>query len=86
MLPNWPYSEQKDGWEWKFSYFDDLLLIETTKVGILVDLAKISSRNAAKALHFDDRGVIAIGKLADIVLLDNTLHVVATYKEGKKVR
>ena len=52
----------------------------------LIDLAKISSRNAAKALHFDDRGVIAVGKLADIVLLDNTLHVVATYKEGKKVR
>jgi N-acetylglucosamine-6-phosphate deacetylase len=52
----------------------------------LIDLAKISSRNAAKALHFDDRGVIAVGNLADIVLLDNTLHVVATYKEGKKVK
>ena len=51
----------------------------------LCDLAKISSRNAAKALHFSDRGVIEVGKLADLVLLDNDLNVKATYKLGKKV-
>ena len=49
------------------------------------DLAKISSRNAAKSLHFDDRGTIAVGKLADLVLLDKDLNVKATYKLGKKV-
>ena len=51
----------------------------------LCDLAKISSKNAAKSLHFDDRGVIKEGRLADLVLLDNDLNVKATYKLGKKV-
>ena len=51
----------------------------------LIDLAKISSRNAAKSLHFDDRGIIKEGKLADLVLLDKDLNVKATYKLGKKV-
>ena len=51
----------------------------------LCDLAKISSRNPAKALHFKDRGIIEVGKLADIVLLDNGLNAKATYKLGKKV-
>ena len=51
----------------------------------LIDLAKISSKNAAKSLHFDDRGVISVGKLADIVLLDSSLHVKATFKFGERV-
>ena len=52
----------------------------------LCDLAKISSRNAAKAVHLiENRGLIEEGKLADIVLLDNDLNVKATYKMGVKV-
>ena len=51
----------------------------------LIDLAKISSRNAAKSLRFLDRGAISEGKKADIVLLDKDLFVKATYKEGQKV-
>ena len=51
----------------------------------LVDLAKISSRNAARSLHFYDRGEIKVGYLADFVLLDNSLNVKATFKLGKKV-
>ena len=51
----------------------------------LIDLAKISSRNAAKSMNFSDRGVISVGKLADIVLLDETLHVKATFKLGERV-
>lgn len=51
----------------------------------LIDLAKISSRNAARSLHLSDRGAIAVNKLADIVLLDDDLNVKATYKLGKKV-
>lgn len=51
----------------------------------LFDLAKISSTNAAISLHLYDRGEIAIGKLADIVLLNNDLVVKKVYKLGKKV-
>lgn len=51
----------------------------------LIDLVKISSRNAAKSLHLNDRGEIAVNKLADFVLLDESLHVKATYKLGEKV-
>lgn len=51
----------------------------------LVDLAKISSKNAAKSLHFDDRGEIKVGNLADFVLLDNELNLMATFKLGEKV-
>lgn len=51
----------------------------------LCDLAKISSKNAAKSLKFLDRGEIKVGNLADIVLLDKDLKVKATYKLGEKV-
>ena len=51
----------------------------------LCDLAKISSKNAAKSLKFLDRGEIKEGKLADIVLLDKDLNLKATYKLGEKV-
>ena len=51
----------------------------------LCDLAKISSKNAAKSLKFLDRGEIKVGYKADIVLLDQNLKVKATYKEGQKV-
>ena len=51
----------------------------------LIDLAKITSRNAAKSLHLSDRGELAVNKLADFVLLDESLHVKATYKLGEKV-
>ena len=51
----------------------------------LCDLAKITSRNAAKSIGFKDRGVIKEGNLADLVLVDKDLNVKATYKLGKKV-
>ena len=51
----------------------------------LIALAKITSRNAAKAMHFVDRGSIKVGKLADIVLLDENLTLKETYKLGKRV-
>ena len=51
----------------------------------LVELAKISSYNAAKSIGFTDRGEIIEGKLADIVLLDNELNVCEVYKLGKRV-
>lgn len=51
----------------------------------LIDLAKISSYNASKSLHLTDRGELKVNNLADFVLLDESLHVKATYKLGKKV-
>jgi N-acetylglucosamine-6-phosphate deacetylase len=51
----------------------------------LIDLMKVSSYNAARSLHLNDRGLIAPDMLADIVLLDETLHVTDVYKLGKKV-
>lgn len=52
----------------------------------LCELAKISSYNAAKSLHLNDRGEIAVGKLADFVLLDEKLNVKQVYKLGEHVK
>ncbi len=51
-----------------------------------VSLAKMTSKNAAESLHFNDRGELAKGKLADIVLLDKDLKVKEVYKLGKRVK
>ena len=51
-----------------------------------VDLAKMTSKNAARCLHMDDRGSLEEGKLADIVLLDSALRVKEVYKLGEKVK
>lgn len=51
----------------------------------LIDLAKISSTNAARSIKLNDRGELKKGKLADIVLLSDDLHVKSVYKEGVKV-
>lgn len=52
----------------------------------LSELSKISSYNAAKSLHLNDRGEIKINNLADLVILDKNLNVLEVYKLGKKVR
>ena len=51
----------------------------------LVELAKISSRNAARSLHLNDRGEIKEGLRADLVLLDKDLFVKNVFQLGKKV-
>lgn len=51
----------------------------------LNELAKITSYNAAKSIHLDGVGEIKVGNYADLVMLDNELKVIATYKQGKKV-
>lgn len=51
----------------------------------LVDLAKVSSYNQAKSLHLTDRGALEVGKLADIVLVNENFDVLNVYKLGKEV-
>lgn len=51
----------------------------------LVELARISSYNQAKSLHLDDRGVLEVGKLADIVLVNDNFDILNVYKLGKEV-
>ena len=51
----------------------------------LVELVKISSHNQAKSLGLNDRGTLEVGKLADIVMLNDDLHVQEVYKLGEKV-
>lgn len=52
----------------------------------LCELARISSYNAAKSLHLNDRGEIKVGNLADFVILDKNLNLLEVYKEGSKVK
>ncbi|MDF2940042.1 MAG: N-acetylglucosamine-6-phosphate deacetylase [Gammaproteobacteria bacterium] len=50
------------------------------------DIIKMVSSNPAKALHiFDQKGSIAIGKVADLVVLNEEYQVVATLRQGKLV-
>ena len=51
----------------------------------LKDLAKISSYNQARSLHLNDRGSLEVGKIADIVLLDEGFNVLNVYKLGQEV-
>lgn len=51
-----------------------------------VCLAKMTSSNAARSIGFTDRGEIKEGKLADLVLLDDSLTVKEVYKLGKRVK
>lgn len=51
----------------------------------LVELAKVSSYNQAKSLHLTDRGALEVGKLADIVLVNDNFDVLNVYKLGKEV-
>ena len=51
----------------------------------LIELAKVSSYNQAKSLHLNDRGALEVGKLADIVLINENFDVLNVYKLGKEV-
>jgi len=51
----------------------------------LIELAKVSSTNAAKSIGLEKIGEIKVGNYADFVVLDDKLEVVNTFKNGKKV-
>lgn len=54
-----------------------------TKPEGLVALAKMSSLTPAKVMGLTDRGEIAVGKIADIVILDKDLELVQVITEKK---
>ncbi|WP_199785488.1 MULTISPECIES: amidohydrolase family protein [Mesoplasma] len=49
----------------------------------ITDLAKMASTNIAKQMKLSDTGPIEVGKLADIVILDNEPKVLLTIGKGK---
>lgn len=53
----------------------------------LAGAARLASANPARALGLSDRGEIAIGKLADLVIADDTGvgHIRATFRNGRKI-
>lgn len=54
------------------------------KVGLpLCDALRMATRNPAEVIKISDIGQIKVGAKADFVLLDNDLHVTATYVRGK---
>lgn len=50
-----------------------------------VQLAKLTSTNAARHFKLNDRGAIKPGYRSDFVLLDKDLNILATYIQGEKV-
>lgn len=50
-----------------------------------VSLSRMASLTPAKVMGFEDRGEIAVGKRADLVLLDNDLQVLSVILNGKTV-
>ena len=49
------------------------------------DACRMASEVPAKVLGLDSKGTLASGKDADLVLLDDTLHVAATFRNGVNV-
>ena len=49
----------------------------------LVDLFKFASLNPAKAVGFYDRGEIAVGKRADLVMVDDKMKVKKVILKGE---
>ena len=59
--------------------------LSTTDPDGLVGAVRLASANPAKALGLTDRGEIAVGKRADLALVDPRNRVVATLKAGQVV-
>jgi N-acetylglucosamine-6-phosphate deacetylase len=60
------------------------LLVTSVGLGV-VDAVTICSSTPARALGLQDLGIIAVGALADLVVLDRQLQVVHTFINGARV-
>ncbi|MDW0113099.1 amidohydrolase family protein [Sporosarcina saromensis] len=66
-------------------YFDELLIMEDAGMKA-IDVIHASTRIAAECIGLEDRGVIASGKKADLIVVDkNPLANLAVLKEKKQV-
>lgn len=52
----------------------------------LLDVAKMGARNPARAVGLSDRGVIGVGKLADLLIADESLNIREVILRGKIYR
>ena len=50
----------------------------------IVDVFGYASRNPAEAVGFADRGEIAVGRRADLILTDYMMNVKTTFIEGEE--
>ncbi len=56
------------------------------KIGIdIKDAIKMATLNPAKVINDKERGIITPGAIANLVILDKELNVIATFVQGKKV-
>jgi N-acetylglucosamine-6-phosphate deacetylase len=60
------------------------LLVTSVGLGV-VDAVTICSTTPARALGLQDQGIVAVGALADLVVLDRQLKVVHTFINGARV-
>lgn len=66
-------------------YFDELLIMEKSGMSP-IDVIHASTRIAAECIGVDDRGVIAAGKKADLLIIEkNPLEDLAVLKDNKQV-
>lgn len=62
--------------------FDENMRTLLKKGFTLEEIGALCAENAAKALNLKDRGKIEVGRRADLVLMDDHLHVLKTMIEG----
>ncbi len=63
-----------------------MVRILTESAGVsLVEAIRMASLNPARALNLERKGVLAVGKDADLVLLGDGLEVIATFAQGRRV-
>ena len=51
----------------------------------MVALSKMASHTPAKVMGFHDRGNIAIGKRADLLIMDQEWNIRKIFMEGKEI-
>ena len=51
----------------------------------MIALSKMASRTPARIMGFDDRGEIAVGKCADLLIVDDDLNIQKIFLRGNEI-